>query len=72
MEEKTVRIPTMSCGHCLATIRREVGEISGVESITGDPATKIVTFRWKAPATWEAIARMLVEIGYPSEGEASP
>ncbi len=27
MEEKTVHIPTISCGHCVATIKREVEDI---------------------------------------------
>jgi copper chaperone len=65
MEEKKVYIPNISCGHCVATITRELEELEGVENAGGDPETKEVTIRWKAPATWEAIKKTLGEIGYP-------
>jgi copper chaperone CopZ len=65
MEEKTVHIPSISCGHCLMTIRREVGEISGVKTVEGNAHLKNVTFRWNEPATWESIREMLEELGFP-------
>ncbi len=65
MENKTVKIPDMSCGHCLATIQREAGEIAGVRSVEGDVESKDVTITWEAPATWEAIAAQLKDAGYP-------
>lgn len=68
MADKTVKIPDMSCGHCLAAIKREAGEINGVTSVEGDPATKDVTFSWDAPADWEQIAARLKEAGYPAQG----
>ncbi len=67
MEEKTVQIPSISCGHCLMTIKREVGELEGVKSVEGDPQTKTVTFNWENPVTWEKIAHTLIEAGYPAE-----
>jgi len=68
MEEKTVLLPDVSCGHCMLTIKREVGDIPGVSSVDGSPFTKSVTFRWQEPATWEAIQEMLVELGFPPAG----
>ena len=68
MEEKTVHVPGISCGHCVMTIEREVGEIPGVESVTGNRALKNVTVRWGEPATWEAVQEMLVELGFPPSG----
>lgn len=65
MEEKKIHVPNISCGHCVATITRELEEVEGVEKVDGDPATKEVTVRWKAPATWETIEKTLAEIGYP-------
>lgn len=65
MEEKKVHVPDISCGHCVATITRELEEVEGVEHVDGDPATREVTVRWKAPATWETIKKTLAEIGYP-------
>ncbi len=66
MESKTVYIPKISCGHCVMTIKREVGELDGITSIEGDEKTKMITFTWEIPATWEKIAHTLNEIGYPT------
>lgn len=68
MEEKTMHVPGISCGHCVMTIEREVGEIPGVESVKGSPYLKSVTVRWSEPATWEAIQEMLAELGFPPAG----
>ena len=68
MAEKTVNIPSISCGHCLATVKREAGEIKGVTSVEGDAATKKVTIAWEAPAQWEQIEAALRGAGYPPEG----
>ena len=48
MEEKTVHIPGISCGHCVNTIKNEVGELEGVQSVEGDENTKMMTFKWGA------------------------
>ena len=67
MEEKTVHIPSISCGHCVMTIKREVGELEGIKSVEGDENTKMVTVKWGNPATWGKITDTLKEIGYPAE-----
>jgi len=67
MEEKTVSIPKISCGHCVLAITRELGELPGVLAVDGDPATRQVVIRWQAPATWADIAKTLNEIGYPAQ-----
>lgn len=66
MTTKTVRVPGISCGHCVATIEREVGSLAGVASVKADQATRNVTVSWD-PATieWSAIAERLEEIRYP-------
>lgn len=66
MVEKTVHIPSISCGHCIMTIQREVGELDGVKAVEGDPMTKKVTVKWDNPATWEKIDNTLKEAGYPA------
>ena len=65
MEQKTVSIPDISCGHCLAAVKREAGEVNGVLSVEGDVQTKNVTIQWNEPATWEAIEDQLKDAGYP-------
>jgi len=68
MEEKTVLIPDISCGHCIMTIKNELSEINGVKNIDGDLSTKKVTIQWRPPANWGEIKRKLDEIGYsPNE-----
>jgi copper chaperone CopZ len=67
MEEKTVHIPAISCSHCVMAIKNELIDITGVESVEGDPKSKMVTVRWQSPATWAAITDTLKEINYPPE-----
>ena len=66
MEEKTVNVPMISCGHCVMTIEREVGELEGVNSVKGDAENKKVTVKWDSPATWDKISDTLKETGYPA------
>ena len=65
MEERTVNVPNISCGHCVANLKTEVEEVDGVKEVTGDPDTKNVTVRFEAPAAWPSIVDLMVEIGYP-------
>lgn len=65
MSEKTFRVPTISCGHCVMTIEREVGEMGGVVSVNAEESSRLVTIQWEEPATnWETIEALLVEINY--------
>lgn len=69
MTSKTVNVPAISCGHCVATIEREVGELAGVSSVDADQASRRVTISWDPETTdWVAIAELMKEINYaPSE-----
>ena len=68
MATKTFKVPNISCGHCVTTIQREVGELRGVTSIKADQTSKMVTVEWQEPpANWEAIRALLQEINYPPE-----
>ena len=40
MEHITLTAPDISCGHCVATIKEEVGTLPGVASVEADPDTK--------------------------------
>jgi copper chaperone len=65
MADKTFDVPNISCGHCVMTIERELGELAGVKSVTADLDTKTVNVKWDSPATWESIRSLLTEINYP-------
>jgi copper chaperone CopZ len=66
METKTFQAPAIHCGHCTATIERELGELEGIQSVKADQNTKMVTVKWEAPATWDTIKALMAEIGYPA------
>jgi copper chaperone CopZ len=69
MTTKTVKVPNISCGHCVMTIEREVGDLAGVTSVKAEQVTRDVTVSWDPGATdWSAIASLLKEINYaPAE-----
>ncbi len=68
MEKERFSIPNITCGHCVMTIQRELGEIDGVSKVEGDPSAKEITIDWDAPATMEKIKSTLREINYPASG----
>lgn len=65
MTTKTVTVPNISCGHCVMTIQREVGELAGVAEVKAEQDTKRVTVSWDPDATdWTAIEDLMKEIDY--------
>ncbi len=69
MTSKTVSVPSISCGHCVATIEREVGELAGVSSVKAEQSSRNVTISWDPEATdWVVIEDLMTEINYaPAE-----
>ncbi|MBW1722628.1 MAG: heavy-metal-associated domain-containing protein [Deltaproteobacteria bacterium] len=66
MERKKFSIPNITCGHCVMTIQRELGELEGVSKVEGDPSRKEIEVEWDSPATLEKIKATLEEINYPA------
>lgn len=65
---KTVTVPNISCGHCVNTIQREVGDVPGVRKVDADAATKRVTISWDPETTdWVVIEETMNEIAYPPQ-----
>lgn len=64
MKTVTYTIPNISCGHCVHTIKSEVGELPGVKSVEADASSKIVTIEYEEPASEEMIISLLKEINY--------
>jgi copper chaperone CopZ len=68
MTSKTVKVPNITCGHCVKTIEREVGELNGVASVKAGAQDKVVTIEWNEKTIdWSAIQSLLKEINYPPE-----
>ena len=67
MNTKEFRVPNISCGHCVMTIKRELSELAGIIDVDANVDTKQVTVTWAEPATWEGISSLLREINYSPE-----
>lgn len=69
MTTKTVDVPGISCGHCVMTIEREVGELDGVDTVKAEQASKRVTISWDPETTdWVVIEETMREINFPPAG----
>jgi copper chaperone len=56
-------VPGMSCGHCEAAIKREVGSLSGVVGVDVDLDSKLVSVRGEALDRDDIVAA-IDEAGY--------
>lgn len=65
MASKTLKVPNISCEHCIRAIKREVGALPGVTGVEGDVGTKEVTLVYDGERTLEKAIETLKEIGYP-------
>lgn len=67
MQSKTFQVPNIGCNGCVNTIKNELTQLPGVQKVTGDVASKIVTVEWGDPASWQQIEAKLTEIDYAPE-----
>jgi len=51
--------------HCVHTIQNEVGELTGIQSVKADAASKKVEIVFDAPASEDKIKTLLAQINYP-------
>jgi copper ion binding protein len=66
IETITLTAPDISCGHCVMTIREEVGALAGVASVDANEATKTVEVSYDpGRVTLAQIEAALDEAGYP-------
>jgi copper chaperone len=59
----TYSVPGMSCGHCKAAVTEELSAVAGVESVSVDLETKLVTVSGE-PLDDAALRAAIVEAGY--------
>ena len=62
----TYRVPGMSCGHCKAAVTNELERVEGVEAVSVDLDTKLVTVSGTALADAELRAA-IDEAGYEAQ-----
>lgn len=66
IERATLTTPDISCEHCVATITRAVGGLSGVSKVAADEQTKQVRVEYDpARVSLAQIEATLDEEGYP-------
>ena len=64
-KETKLHADDISCSHCAATIKRELGVVEGVVSVNVDVPTKTIDLRYADDAALLRAKEMLDEIGYP-------
>ncbi|MGQ9517317.1 MAG: heavy-metal-associated domain-containing protein [Anaerolineae bacterium] len=67
MAEVTLKVPNISCHHCIMTITRELKQLPAVRKVEGSVENKKVRVEYEGDAL-DAIKQTLAEIGYPAEG----
>ena len=65
-QELTYLVKGMSCGHCEASVKQEVGEVAGVSDVAVDLATKLVRVSGQGLDDG-AIRAAIDEAGYDAE-----
>ena len=66
IEHISLTAPDISCGHCVATIKEEVGTLPGVARVEADPDTKRVEIDFDpGRVSLAQIEATLDEAGYP-------
>ncbi|MDN4174479.1 heavy-metal-associated domain-containing protein [Nocardioides sp. SOB77] len=60
----TWTVTGMTCAHCEASVREEIGELPGVESVTADHASGAVVVTSAEPLDRSAVEAAVAEAGY--------
>ena len=66
MTTKTYTVPDISCGHCTATIERELRSVEGLESVKAELESKQVIVEVQGDDVLAEVEKLLEEIGYPA------
>ncbi|MHB0923304.1 MAG: heavy-metal-associated domain-containing protein [Bellilinea sp.] len=67
MTTVTYTVPKIHCGHCVHTIKMELSDLEGVQTVSADMNTKQVVVTYDAPASEDKIESLLAEINYPAQ-----
>jgi copper chaperone len=68
MQQATLNVPKMSCGHCKMAVETAGRSLAGVAAIKADPETKKVEVSYDEGAvSLEDIRKAIADAGYPVE-----
>lgn len=59
-----LHIKGMSCGHCVKTVEKALGEVPGVEKVQVDLASATATVDASGPLDMEAVRQRIEKAGY--------
>ena len=69
MKETRLRIPDMSCGHCVAAVQRALETLEGVETVEVSLDTKVANIRAIQELTVADLVSAVQGAGYSPEVE---
>ena len=64
MATTTYTVTGMTCDHCVAAVREEVGKVDGVSQVDVELASGLVTVESEAPLDPAAVDAAVDEAGY--------
>lgn len=64
MTTTTFHVQGMTCGHCVAAVREEIGRLAGVSDVEVDLATGRVDVTSETPVPRSSVADAVDEAGY--------
>ncbi len=64
MATSTYTVTGMTCGHCVASVQKEIGKIDGVTSVDVDLASGRVQVESATPLTSSDVVAAVDEAGY--------
>ncbi|MDF3046800.1 MAG: Heavy metal transport/detoxification protein [Ornithinibacter sp.] len=67
-QTSTYTVIGMTCGHCVASVREEVGDVPGVSDVDVDLATGRVVVTAASSVDDDAVRAAVEEAGYQLEG----
>ncbi|MGV9375710.1 heavy-metal-associated domain-containing protein [Nonomuraea sp. NPDC003707] len=70
MATATYTVTGMTCGHCVSSVKEEVGEVSGVTSVEVDLASGLLTVESDSPVDAADIVAAVEEAGYEVAGRS--
>ncbi len=68
MSETVVTVAGMTCGHCVAAVRDEIGKLPGVTSVEVDLETGAVRIAADPPPDRASLSAAVDEAGYQLTG----
>ncbi|WP_046469283.1 heavy-metal-associated domain-containing protein [Allosalinactinospora lopnorensis] len=68
MTSTTITVSGMSCGHCVSSVKEEVGALPGVQDVQVDLESGRVTVDSSTPLSDEQLKTAIDEAGYEIVG----